>query len=70
MQGSTFADRLRTVRKRNALSQVDLAKKARVDQATIARLEVSATAPRPSTIRKLAHALGVPPTVLTMDRPE
>ena len=53
---------VREWRRYRALSQADLAHKAGVTQATISRLEQPhAPPPRPSTIRKLAAALGVAP---------
>jgi transcriptional regulator with XRE-family HTH domain len=56
--------RLRELREQRFLSQRELAEKARVSPATIANLEMGHTAPRPSTARKLARALGVPPAAL------
>jgi transcriptional regulator with XRE-family HTH domain len=58
---TTFGERLRRLRARVALTQAELARKARVDPATIARLELGMNAPRPTTIRRLARALGVRP---------
>jgi len=53
---------LREWRRYRALSQVDLAQKAGVTEATISRLEQSGhSPPRPSTIRKLADALEIAP---------
>ena len=49
---------LRHWRQRRALSQVDLADRSGVEQATIARIESRKTA-RPSTVRKLASALEI-----------
>jgi transcriptional regulator with XRE-family HTH domain len=44
------------------MSQADLAQRAAVTEATISRLEQPGHAPpRPSTVRKLADALGVAP---------
>lgn len=56
--------RLRTLRLRRALSQRDLAARAGVSQVTIVRLERGEAEPRPSTVRKLAAALGVDPAEL------
>ena len=56
--------RLRELRERAALSQEDLAEKARVSRATIADLEGDKRPARPSTRRKLAKALGVEPPEL------
>jgi transcriptional regulator with XRE-family HTH domain len=57
--------RLRQLRLEAALSQLDLAKTAGLSVGTIIRLENGGPAPYPSTIRKLAGALGVRPQVLT-----
>ena len=51
-------------KRRAALSQDDLAKKAGVSRATIADLETNKRPARPSTRRKLAEALGVVPAEL------
>ena len=64
---------LREWRRYRALSQADLAQKARVTEATISRLEQPGHSPaRPSTIRKLTHCAGdCPPRVVraTVDCP-
>lgn len=60
-----FGERLRVLRLRQALSQKDLARKARVEESTIVYLEADARQPRVSTIRKLARALGAQVTDLT-----
>lgn len=56
--------RLRAVRERKVLTQLELAQKAGVTRATLSRLESGAENPYPSTIRKLARALGVEPEAL------
>lgn len=56
--------RLRTVRERRALTQVELAAKAKINRVSLARIETGDAEPRPSTIRKLAEALGVEPEQL------
>lgn len=57
---------LEHLRELNALSRRDLSELSGVDQATIYRLERGRTdKARPSTIRKLASALGVEPSMLT-----
>jgi transcriptional regulator with XRE-family HTH domain len=66
MSETTFAERLRGLRARVALTQAELAQRAGIDPATVARLEQSQTAPRPTTIRKLARALGVELSALTV----
>jgi len=53
--------RLRLLRQRKALTQEQLAKKAGVNRATIARLEGGTDEPFPTTVRKLADALRVEP---------
>lgn len=59
--------RLRQLRLLQALSQIDLAQRAAVSEAAIIRIERGTHTARPSTLRKLARALGVPPTQLTAD---
>ena len=53
--------RLRRLRKELALSQQDLESISGVAQHTISDLEAGKRGARPSTIRKLADALGVQP---------
>jgi len=53
--------RLRYWRQRRALSQEDLAAHSGVAKATIVNLEALRTEAKPSTVRKLADALGVTP---------
>jgi transcriptional regulator with XRE-family HTH domain len=58
-------DRLREAREEALLSQRELAAKAGVSHATIARLETSAERePQFRTIRKLSEALNVEPNAL------
>ncbi len=57
-------DRLRALRIEQALTQEELANKAGVASNTVARLERNETEPHMSTVRKLANALEVAPTVL------
>lgn len=52
---------LKRLREERALSRKDLAHSSGVHEITIYRAEHGKSAPRPSTIRKLAKALGVPP---------
>src|ERR1700694_1821252 len=56
--------RLRALRERKVLTQQELAEKGGITRATLSRLEAGAETPYPSTIRKLAAALGVEPQVL------
>ena len=53
--------RLRELRLRRALNQRELAARAGLTQATVVALERGRSEPRPSTLRKLAAALGVDP---------
>jgi len=67
MQDETesFGQRVRRLRLRHAYSQRDLAARAGVSEAAIIRIERETHTARPSTVRKIAHALGVPPVQLT-----
>jgi transcriptional regulator with XRE-family HTH domain len=53
--------RLRSIRERRALSQQELADKAGLSRVAVVRIESGTTEPYPSTVRKLASALGVQP---------
>ena len=55
---------MKHLRERAALSQQELADKARVSRVTVARVEACLDNPQPRTIRKLAAALGVAPQML------
>jgi transcriptional regulator with XRE-family HTH domain len=59
-----IGDKLKEVRTRRLLTQVQLADKSGVNQVTIARIERNKVDPRFSTIRRLAEALDVDPTKL------
>jgi transcriptional regulator with XRE-family HTH domain len=48
----------------NALTQAELAEKAGLTTAAVARIERDEAEPRPSTLRKLAGALNVQPREL------
>jgi len=56
--------RLRQLRERRALTQEELAAKAGITRTALSRLESGGADPRPSTVRKLAGALGVEPDAL------
>jgi HTH-type transcriptional regulator, competence development regulator len=56
--------RLKDVRQRKALTQQQLAEKAGVNRVTIARIEGGKDEPLPTTLRKVADALGVDPEEL------
>jgi transcriptional regulator with XRE-family HTH domain len=62
-----FGERLRLQRLRRALTQLELAQRAGVDETTIVYLEAGVRAPRPSTVRKLARALEIKPLQLTTE---
>lgn len=61
----TFGEIVREIRKGQALSQEDLGQRAELAPDAISRLENGFRNPRPSTVRKLASALGVGVEVLT-----
>lgn len=56
--------RLKDVRQRKALTQQQLAERAGVNRVTIARIEGGKDDPFPTTVRKVADALGVEPETL------
>ena len=56
--------RLKDVRQRKALTQQQLADRAGVNRVTIARIEGGKDEPFPTTVRKVADALGVEPEEL------
>ena len=58
-------DRLKRLRTDNALTQAELAEKAGLTTAAVARIERNEAEPRPSTLRKLAAALDAAPRDLT-----
>jgi transcriptional regulator with XRE-family HTH domain len=55
---------LQQIRRSCVLSRKELARKSKVDESTIYRAERGQTKLRPSTVRKLAQALGVSPDQL------
>jgi transcriptional regulator with XRE-family HTH domain len=59
-----IGDRLRDLRKRALLTQMELADKSGVGVTTIIRIERNQVEPQGSTIRKLARALSVAPEEL------
>jgi len=63
LSGDVRVPRLRAVRHRLALSQEELSEKSGVARSTIIKLEAGRDA-WPSTVRKLAQALGVKPADL------
>jgi transcriptional regulator with XRE-family HTH domain len=57
-------DNLKKLRVLNALTQAELAQKAGLTPAAVARIERNEAEPRMTTLRKLAEALGVDPAEL------
>jgi transcriptional regulator with XRE-family HTH domain len=62
-----IGDKLKEIRTRRLLTQIELAEKAGVDPSTIIHTERNRTEPQFRTIRKLAKALDVDPTELLGD---
>jgi transcriptional regulator with XRE-family HTH domain len=60
-----IGERLRELRTRRYLTQRELAARAGMSPATIAKLETDVAEPRPGTILKLAEALDVHPDELS-----
>ena len=56
---ATSGEKIHRWRAQRALTQVELAEAAGMTQTAIWRIESGTTKPRPTTIRKLAEALGV-----------
>ena len=59
--------RIRDARRRNVLTQREVAELAGLPRVTLVRIEGGKQRPRPSTLRKLAKALGVKPQDLLED---
>jgi len=59
-----IGDRLKRLRIRRALTQQELAERAGISTNALNRIELNKAEPHMSTLRKLAHALGVDPTEL------
>ncbi len=57
-------ENLKRLRTLNALTQEELATKAGLTTAAVARIERNEAEPRPSTLRKLASVLEVKPAAL------
>ena len=64
MQPVKIGQRLREIRISKFMTQVELAEAAGIHQDQVGRIERDEVEPRLSTIRKLAAALGVPPSEL------
>ena len=59
---------LKRIRETRVLSRKELAEQSYVAESTIYRAERGQTKLRPSTVRKLAQALGVPPDELVNEQ--
>ena len=59
-----IGDKLKELRTRRLLTQVELAEKAGVNHSTVVNIERNQTEPHFRTIRKLAQALHIDPTEL------
>ena len=62
-----IGDNVRRFRTREALTQAELAQKARITEMTLSRIERNLSDPHMSTIRKLAQQLNVHPRELVGD---
>jgi HTH-type transcriptional regulator, competence development regulator len=62
-----IGDKLKEIRTRRLLTQIELAEKSGVNPTTIVRVERNQAEPHFRTIRKLAKALDVDPTELLGD---
>jgi len=60
----TLGERIQVLRRQQSLTQTQLAAKANVNQGYLSSIERGDRAPRPSTVRAVAIALGVPEAVL------
>ena len=60
---------VRRLRELCALSQRELAARAKLSVTTVNRIETGQRKPMPKTIRKLAEALGVTPEELLAEQP-
>jgi transcriptional regulator with XRE-family HTH domain len=58
---------LKTVRRRQGISQAELAYRADLNQTAVSRIELGMREPRLSTIVRLANALDVPSSELIPD---
>jgi transcriptional regulator with XRE-family HTH domain len=62
-----IGDRLRTLRKRELLTQEQLAERSGIAVSTVIRIERNQVEPQGATIRKLAEALDVEPHELVRE---
>lgn len=63
----TFGEKVREIRKRKGLSQLELGEKMKVSQQAIGKYEKTVEQPKMSTVRKLANALDVHISELVTD---
>lgn len=61
---ATAGENIRRARERAVLTQAELAEIAGINRSSLSMIESGKKKPRPSTIRKLADALGIEPTRL------
>ena len=62
--GQTLGERIRSIRREQGVTQIGLARKANVNQGYLSSIERHERVPRPTTVRAIAVALGVPEGVL------
>lgn len=67
---ASLGEKIRTVRQKKGLSQIDLAKAADIYQKNISRYENGTTDPSASALKKIADALGVTADYLLSDTNE
>ena len=63
----TLGNRIRSRREELGLNQIELAKKSRLTQATISRIESDIIAPKATTLIVLAIALNLAPNTFLKD---
>ncbi len=64
-----MSSNVRRLRELRALSQRELAARAKLSVTTVNRIETMQRRPMPKTVRKLAGALGVTPEELLAEQP-
>lgn len=69
MDGKTFGERVREIRKELGLSQTQLAKRLDVDPASVAYIELRDNRPQARTVKKYADALGVDVSAFGIELP-
>lgn len=63
----TFGERVKEIRKRKGLSQLDLGERMNISQQAVGRYEKAIDQPKMTTVRKLADALNVAVSELIID---